>query len=87
MEQDFFRIGVRLARAYLVQRPENFGHVTTVPPTLGPFSKYVFRQKLVAGMATETTSGKDTLKVEKASLLVLGLCIIVLVYLVAFRPF
>jgi hypothetical protein len=38
-------------------------------------------------MSTETKSGKDTLKVEKVSILVLGLCIAVLVYLVIARPF
>ena len=38
-------------------------------------------------MNAETKSGKDTLKVEKVSILVLGLCIAVLVYLVIARPF
>jgi len=38
-------------------------------------------------MSAETTKGKDSLKVEKTSLLFLGLCIVVLVYLIAFRPF
>ena len=38
-------------------------------------------------MAAESNSGKDTLKVEKTSLLILGLCIVVLVYLLVFRPF
>jgi len=38
-------------------------------------------------MSAETKSGKDTLKVEKVSILVLGLCIAVLVYLVIARPF
>jgi len=37
-------------------------------------------------MAAETTTRKDTLKVEKASLLVLALCIAALVYLLV-RPF
>ena len=37
-------------------------------------------------MAAEPTTQKDTLKVEKLSLLVLALCIVVLVYLVV-RPF
>jgi hypothetical protein len=38
------------------------------------------------GMNAESKSGKDTLKVEKVSLLVLTFCIIVLVYLLV-RPF
>lgn len=40
-------------------------------------------------MAAEpnTGSSKDTLRVEKTSLLVLTLCIVVLVYLLVVRPF
>jgi hypothetical protein len=38
-------------------------------------------------MASESKSGKDTLKVEKTSFGVLGICILVLVYLLVFRPF
>ena len=38
-------------------------------------------------MAGRSTKGKDTLKVEKVSLLVLTLCIVVLVYLLVERPF
>jgi len=38
-------------------------------------------------MSAETKNGKDTLKVEKVSILVLGLCIAVLVYFVVMRPF
>ncbi len=38
-------------------------------------------------MAAESTPRKDSLRVEKLSLLVLTLCIVVLVYLVVFRPF
>lgn len=38
-------------------------------------------------MAGESTTRKDTLKVEKLSLLVLTLCIAVLVYLLVCRPF
>jgi hypothetical protein len=38
-------------------------------------------------MASESRTRKDTLKVEKLSLLVLTLCIVVLVYLVVVRPF
>jgi hypothetical protein len=37
-------------------------------------------------MALESTR-KDNLKVEKASLLALALCIVVLAYLLIFRPF
>jgi len=38
-------------------------------------------------MSAESKSGKDTLKVEKVSILVLGLCIAALVYLLVMRPF
>jgi hypothetical protein len=38
-------------------------------------------------MADETTGTKDTMKVEKLSLLVLTLCIVVLVYVLVVRPF
>jgi hypothetical protein len=38
-------------------------------------------------MAAESPTRKDTLKVEKVSLLVLTLCVVVLVYLLVFRPF
>jgi hypothetical protein len=38
-------------------------------------------------MAAETNTPKDGLQVEKLSLLVLTLCIVVLVYLLVFRPF
>jgi len=38
-------------------------------------------------MADETTGKKDTMKVEKLSLLVLTLCIVVLVYVLVVRPF
>jgi hypothetical protein len=41
--------------------------------------------KLKAAMASGTR--KDSLKVEKLSLLVLTLCILVLVYLLVQRPF
>jgi hypothetical protein len=37
-------------------------------------------------MAAESKT-KDSLKLEKMSLLVLGLCIAALVYLVVYRPF
>jgi hypothetical protein len=38
-------------------------------------------------MAADSKPGKDTLKVEKASLLILTLCILVLVGILVFRPF
>jgi len=38
-------------------------------------------------MSSESTPRKDTLKVEKLSLLVLALCIVVLVYVIVCRPF
>jgi len=40
-------------------------------------------------MAAEQNAGssKDTLKVEKTSLLILSFCIVVLVYLLVVRPF
>jgi len=38
-------------------------------------------------MAQESTKGKDTLRVEKLSLLVLTFCIVVLVYVLVARPF
>ena len=67
-------------------RLEYFGHVTHVPATVGPFSIAPFRWKL-GGMTGESTKRKDTLRVEKLSLLVLTLCIVVLVYLLVERPF
>ena len=39
------------------------------------------------GMAGDSTTRKDTLKVEKASLLVLALCVVVLIYVLVARPF
>jgi hypothetical protein len=38
-------------------------------------------------MAPESANGKDSLRVEKLSLLVLTLCIVVLVYVLVARPF
>jgi len=38
-------------------------------------------------MSTESTTRKDTLKVEKLSLLILTLCAVVLVYVLVARPF
>jgi len=38
-------------------------------------------------MTTESTPRKDTMKVEKLSLLILSLCIVVLVYVLVAHPF
>jgi hypothetical protein len=38
-------------------------------------------------MASDTTPRKDTMKVEKLSMLVLTLCIVVLVWVLVARPF
>jgi hypothetical protein len=38
-------------------------------------------------MEAESTTRKDTLKVEKLSLLVLTLCVVVLVYVLVLKPF
>lgn len=38
-------------------------------------------------MAGESTTRKDSLRVEKLSLLVLTLCIVVLIYVLVMRPF
>jgi hypothetical protein len=38
-------------------------------------------------MAAEANTRKDNLKVEKVSLLVLTLCVVVLVYVLVCRPF
>ncbi len=65
----------------------NFGHVTTVPPTIGPFSDPRHLPQTTSYMAAESTKAKDTLKVEKTSLLVLSLCILVLVSILIWHPF
>ncbi len=49
--------------------------------------KTVFLRETKHQMAAESKPRKDTLKVEKLSLLVLTLCIVVLVYLLVCRPF
>jgi hypothetical protein len=38
-------------------------------------------------MTDETTKQKDSLRVEKLSLLILSLCIVVLVYVLVAKPF
>lgn len=64
----------------------NFGYVTAVPATVEPLSK---RPTLLQTrtMSGDSTARKDTLKVEKASLLILTLCVLVLVGLLVFKPF
>jgi hypothetical protein len=52
-------------------------------PTVG----FLAETGLVNNMAAESETRKDTMKVEKLSILVLTLCVVVLVYLVIFRPF
>lgn len=50
----------------------------------------IFRKAIpgeTTDMNPEPKSGKDTLKVEKVSILVLTLCIAALVYLLIARPF
>jgi hypothetical protein len=59
-----------------------------VPHTVEPFSGMPSCQRLyVRIMAAESNTRKDSLKVEKTSLLLLTLCIVVLVSLLVFRPF
>ena len=53
---------------------------------MGPFSGFEFQEKLGV-MKAESKNGKDSLKVEKWSLLVLSLCIVALVYVLVARPF
>ncbi len=67
----------------------NFGYVTTVPRTVEPLSVRPSCCKLNHTMNAESSTGKskDNLKVEKLSLLVLSLCIVILVYVLVVRPF
>jgi len=67
-------------------RPANFGYVTTVPATVEPFSNWRSCRKLHT-MEAESTSRKDSLRVEKLSYLVLTLCVVVLVYVLVVKPF
>lgn len=48
---------------------------------------YLLSETVIHTMAAESNSRKDTLKVEKFSILVLTCCIGVLVYLLVYRPF
>lgn len=67
----------------------NFGYVTTVPSTVEPLSAGPPYRKLNHTMNAEPNTGKsrDNLKVEKLSLLILSLCIVILVYVLVVRPF
>jgi len=62
-----------------------FRHVTLVPATVGPFSQSP-GWRILGSMSAEPKNGKDSMKVEKLSLLILTLCIVVLVYVLV-RPF
>ncbi len=55
-------------------------------PRWGHFQERVRGGEWVC-MAQESTNGKDSLRVEKLSLLVLSLCIVVLLYVLVARPF
>jgi hypothetical protein len=56
--------------------------------TVEPLSRRLSYWKLEhAHHGSRIITRKDNLKVEKLSLLVLTLCIVVLVYLLVFRPF
>ncbi len=55
-------------------------------PQWGHFQKLV-RGGNYVGMAQESTKRKDSLRVEKLSLLILSLCVVVLVYVLVVRPF
>jgi len=58
-----------------------------VPPTVEPLAGQRSYWKLKHIMGAEPNTGKDNLKVEKLSLLVLTLCIVVLIYVLVARPF
>ncbi len=80
------RCAVNASRGLHSAAPANFGYVTTVPPTVEPFSKPVSCRKLLS-MAAETNQRKDSLRVEKLSYLLLTLCVVVLVYVLVAKPF
>src|SRR5690349_14856403 len=75
--------------ATLVDRvpARNFGYVTTVPPQSSHYQAGSLVGNWSQPMAGESTTRKDSLRVEKLSLLVLTLCIVVLVWLLVARPF
>lgn len=50
-----------------------------------PRTKHSWEADVV--MASETTKRKDSLRVEKLSLLVLTLCVVILVYVLVAKPF
>ena len=67
----------------------NFRHVTSVPSTVELLSLRPSYRKLNHTMNAEpnTDKSRDNLKVEKLSLLILSLCIVILVYVLVVRPF
>ena len=54
---------------------------------MGPFSNWAELRQTDVVMPNETTKQKDTMKMEKLSLLVLTLSILVLVYVLVTQPF
>jgi hypothetical protein len=67
----------------------NFGHVTTVPSTVEPLSPgaVLLQTEFIMNAEPNTGKNKDNLRVEKLSLLILSLCIMILVYVLVVRPF
>lgn len=51
------------------------------------FKQPVLSHTVVITMNAESKPRKDTLKVEKFSLLILTLCVVILVYILVARPF
>jgi hypothetical protein len=66
---------------------ETVRYVTAVPPQSSHFQGRVNGRDCCQSMGTEPTTRKDSLRVEKLSLLVLTLCIVALVYVLVSRPF
>lgn len=66
--------------------PPNFRYVTAVPRPVEPFSIRRSWRKLHL-MEAESNPRKDSMKVEKLSLLLLTLCVVVLVYVLVVHPF
>jgi hypothetical protein len=64
----------------------NFGYITSVPSTVEPFSTRR-GYRILHSMAAESTKRKDSLRVEKLSLFILTLCVVVLVYVLVAKPF
>jgi hypothetical protein len=65
--------------SFSLELSPNFGYVTTGPPPSGHY-QVAFLIGNWNSMATEPTTRKDNLKVEKLSLLVLALCMVILIY-------